>query len=308
MLSRGRRADWIPCTGIGDEHSDRIEEEKEIKMKKITVLILLVLMMASAVLPVMALIGGAEDFEHTNVGAIVLELPNYDDKLGRLCSGTLIHPRVFLTAAHCFTKLEEFPIYDDVPLYVTFEQYPLADDPDPTQYPTRYIPVDYRILHPDLSRTDGPPDAAPDFALVFLKDPVPSEKEIEPQALPARGYMDRVVSKLDHRTGRQDLELTIVGYGVQSRDLDPHYFDAIRKVGTVWLTVLKSDYIDTRERDGAIWYGDSGGPIFHLDKHGDEVIVGLVGGKGDGVSHCRLDTDSVLDWIKDTIDAHIPIE
>ena len=71
-------------------------------MKKTIVLFLLVLTLAVAVLPVSAIIGGEEDFEHGNVGAIMMEWPQFGNIVGRLCSGTLIHERALLTAAHCY--------------------------------------------------------------------------------------------------------------------------------------------------------------------------------------------------------------
>ena len=170
------------------------------------------------------------------------------------------------------------PIYDDVPLYVTFKQDPLTGDPDPDADPA-YMAVDHYLIHPDYSLYNDKLDIAPDFALVFLSMDVP--EEIEPQPLPVPGYMDRVVKKIEHRKGRQDLELNIVGYGIQAADVAPQSLDAIRKVGTVF------------------W----GGPIFFVHTLGAVFWGGLGGGMGGGMacgpamSHCRLDT-STADWIK----------
>jgi hypothetical protein len=56
---------------------------------------------------------------HPYVGALVSVLPSGEFKGQRipLCSGTLISPRVFLTAGHC----TDFLIQEDLPTYVSFD-------------------------------------------------------------------------------------------------------------------------------------------------------------------------------------------
>jgi hypothetical protein len=56
---------------------------------------------------------------HPYVGALVTVPPSGEFKGQRIpvCSGTLISPRVFLTAGHC----TEFLIQEDLPTYVSFD-------------------------------------------------------------------------------------------------------------------------------------------------------------------------------------------
>jgi secreted trypsin-like serine protease len=82
--------------------------------------IALAILLASGV--AQAIINGEPDKgpnAHPYVGALVSVPPSGECKGQRIpiCSGTLISPRVFLTAGHC----TEFLIKEDLPTYVSFD-------------------------------------------------------------------------------------------------------------------------------------------------------------------------------------------
>ena len=90
------------------------------------------------VLPVAAITWGEPDAEHTNVGAMVVDYPGYGPF--QWCSGTLIHPRVFLTAGHCTVDLDAYGIET---VWVNFHQDALNKK--------TLLDVEQVITHPDYN-------------------------------------------------------------------------------------------------------------------------------------------------------------
>jgi len=262
-------------------------------MKKIAVLIGLVIVLAVVVSPASAIIGGEEDYEHTNVGAIVMVWPQFgEDFIGRLCSGTLIHKRVLLTAAHCIPYIENQGIDIDQ-VWVTFDQDALAED-------ATYLDIDEIILHPEFNQNALD---SHDIALVILKKPVGG---IKPKLLPSLGYLDEVFDQIQSKKDPQIPKLIMVGYGSTSRSEVPdNLLDAKRHSGDTSLRALLDFEIkskDVSELDVSVCKGDSGGPGFHVNDQGDEVMVGV---RHQGSEQCtgtgfhyRLDTVSASEWIK----------
>jgi hypothetical protein len=262
-------------------------------MKKMTVMLALMLVLAFTVSPASAIMDGEPDTEHTNVGAIMMVWPQFDDIIGRLCSATLIHERALLTAAHCHTYIENQGIgYNQV--WVTFDQDPFADD-------AQHLEVEDFIVHPDFGTGQG----AHDIALVILAEPVVG---IEPEALPAMGYMNDRIKVLNGK-GRRGLDLIVVGYGgSQILDVPEILRDATRSTGTVSFEQLLLFEIKSSQNsdlgDVHTNYGDSGGPLFHVDRQGNEVLVGLLartGGSvwdGPAMFHFRVDTAIARDFIE----------
>ena len=158
--------------------------------------------------PAGAVNDGTDDFTHTNVGAIMLPLPNGQYIV--FCSGTLVHSEVFLSAGHC-TDFMEFLLsvgafsIDDV--FVTFEQTPtdvvLGVDPIPASWHA----VESVHTHPDF----GPPANAgdgskiQDMGLLVLKSPAAG---VTPACLPGGTVFEkRNNAALNTET------YTLVGYG-----------------------------------------------------------------------------------------------
>ena len=150
---------------------------------------------------------------HPYVGALV-SVPTSGEFKGQpipVCSGTLISPRVFLTAGHCTDLLMK----EDLPTYVSF---------DPTYKPgasqvTKGTPYAHpkpfsapRLTRPvPPRRLPGFPSDLPryDVGVVVLKEPVRMAKY---GALPDAGLVD---------TLKEGQRLTTVGYGSRHSKTPP---------------------------------------------------------------------------------------
>ncbi|MFN2237087.1 MAG: trypsin-like serine protease [Anaerolineales bacterium] len=280
-------------------------------MKKIIILLCLVLITAFLATPTSAIFNGELDTEHTNVGAIVIEWPeqysvNGDTIVGRLCSATLIHEQVLVTAAHCIQPLDIQEVsYDDV--WITFNQDATNIPEDPDNDPD-YLDVKSWKAHEDYEFQNR---NSHDIALVILADPVTEEMGIFPKALPDEGYMNNVHKNLKGKNSPA-IQMMVVGYGTTKNMSVPEYIeDADRHFGMVSLENLLPLYTITYQDDSLnnarTCNGDSGGPLFHIDQQGNETLVGLLstssGEYGDikceigNMFHYRLDTEDAQDWI-----------
>jgi hypothetical protein len=92
-------------------------------MKKLLVILAVLALLAAWTIPALAITWSEPDTAHTSVGAMVVDFPYYGPY--QWCSGTLVHPQVFLTAGYCTVDLEEYGI-DTV--WVNFEQYVLEGE------------------------------------------------------------------------------------------------------------------------------------------------------------------------------------
>jgi len=174
---------------------------------------------------------------HPEVGALLAQQA-YSDGTWEECSGTLIAPTVFLTAAHCYEGVSR--------VFVTFA----------TSYVAGTSTTYEGTWHgdPRYSQKQNDPN---DLAVVVL-DEAP---DITPAQLPAAGSLSKLPK------GQQ---FTSVGYGGQSVTNGPggktiHYEDVrYVAVGTLnattpaWLRISQN----AAHGDGGTCYGDSGGPNF----------------------------------------------
>jgi hypothetical protein len=242
---------------------------------------------------------------HPYVGAYVAK---FQGKLLPVCSGTLISPRVFLTAGHC----TEFEIEKDRPAYVSF---------DPT-----YKPGSSRL-------TKGTPYLHPKFCIPDPEDKVDCSPEIPTEALYAREYRyDVGVVVLEEPvrmatygtlpdaglvgTLKEGQRLTTVGYGANRFDLvskpplqpvflGDRYRATVRLLGiknpAVSDQLVKTTGVSLRGDKGKTsCYGDSGGPLFVGDQR---TIVGVTSFgiaplcRGPGY-YQRVDLPRVQKWVR----------
>jgi hypothetical protein len=206
--------------------------------------------------PVAAVIDGTPDGNlHPYVGGLVTNLGTEakPDWL-LLCSGTMVSPTVFVTAAHCTDLLEE----NDLPAFVTLDSEFDYLDPGTLYSGTMYTHPQYGVSFPDTF----------DIAVVELDGVGVSLADYAD--LPTVGYLDT----LSRQRGHKDLTLTAVGYGatgfLQKGINSVQVYDDIRRFTTVKFIGLRGGYSDgwnlkhsgNQGQDrSATCYGDSGGPV-----------------------------------------------
>lgn len=259
-----------------------------------------------------AIVGGEPDGDaHPNVGATVWINPPADrnfDVPRVQCSGTLIHPRVFLTAGHCTFNIqrrldEGLMTLDD--MRVNFG--PDVFDPDSSHE------IVAAITHPDYDDHQNNGDGAPpmaDIGVLILKEPV---EDVEPAVLAPEGlldFLDEIGALQAHPDGTPFI---VVGYG---RTHVPHTNpnpppDGLRRMAVSEFMDLIGGWLflsqNFSQGEGGTSYGDSGGPTFWIDPDtGEELLVGVTS-RGDaavvafGVAD-RTDTPRSLDFIDAVIE------
>jgi Trypsin len=184
--------------------------------------------------------GGPDGDGHPEVGALLAQHA-FSDGTWEECTGTLIAPRVFLTAEHCDEGVSR--------VEVTFAS--IFDRATSTTY--------WGTWHGDPAYSSSQSDPH-DIAVVVLDKAV---RGITPAELPAAGSLSGL-------TGSQ--QFTSVGYGAQAVTNGPggktfHYQDVrFVAVGTLnsvpgndaWLRISQN----ASTGNGGTCYGDSGGPNF----------------------------------------------
>jgi secreted trypsin-like serine protease len=225
--------------------------------------------------PASAITNGSPDGNgHPNVGALVADSV-YSDGTSTYCSGTLISPTVFLTAAHCDPGTSR--------TRVTFSS--AYQDGDRTYAGTFHADLSYRQAQSDPH----------DIAVVVLDKPV---KGITPARLPAAGSLANLPPSQ---------QFTSVGYGAYEVTNSPgghaYLYDDVRGVATGTLNSITPAWLrismNPSTGNGGTCYGDSGGPNFL----GTSGIVAATTITGDAVCRStnvdyRLDTTSARTFLK----------
>jgi hypothetical protein len=230
----------------------------------------LIIGVVSLVSPASAITNGTEDgTDHPSVGALV-GTTQYPDGTWSYCTGTLISPTVFLTAAHCGKEGQKTAM-------VSFSsRYALGTN----IYMGRYeADPEYRE-EADLH----------DIAVVVFATPIPG---IKPARLPAAGLLDRMKGDGTLKTSI----FTPVGYGSVTPTGNPndpkfHYSDTRRRT-TISFHKLTDNWLqlseNTANRDGGTCYGDSGGPNFLGGPTSDLLVATTISGDDDACKSTNVD-------------------
>lgn len=243
-------------------------------MRRLVLLFATVLAVLVPALPAAAITYGVEDgTAHPNVGGLVSPT-QYSDGTWIYCSGTLISPTVFLTAAHCGEDGER--------VAVTFDTAYQAGDP-----------VYYGTFEADPLYTHAQNDPH-DIAVVVFDSAV---EGITPALLPEADSLSGLA------VGQT---FTSVGYGAYEVTRGPgghtYLYDdvrmratgSLRAVNPAWLRIS----MNPATGDGGTCYGDSGGPNF-ID---DTDVIAAITITGDAICRAtnvvyRLDTESARSFL-----------
>jgi V8-like Glu-specific endopeptidase len=234
--------------------------------------------------PAQAITYGEPDGEgHPEVGALLAPTA-YSDGTWVACSGTLISPTVFLTAAHCAEP-------DVSRREVTFA----------SRFDRKKSITYWGTWHADPNYNQSQSDPH-DIAVVVLDGAV---RGITPARLPQEG-------SLSNLSGTQ--KFTSVGYGAQRVTNAPGgkqlYYEDVRWVGVGTLNTVTQAWLKISQNpshgDGGTCYGDSGGPNF-LGAGSSETnivagttITGDVWCRSTNVDY-RLDSASARDFLRNYV-------
>lgn len=209
-----------------------------------------------------AIVGGELDNGlHPEVGAVVV---TRGDDVGPLCSGVLISPTVFLTAAHCMTR-QQYRVTFESPFTKNSKMYEGKFHPHP-------------LFDPDRDRS--PYDPSPyDIAVIVFNNEV---EGITPARLPAAGLLDSM-KKAGELT--QATEFTAVGYGFLGYENGPGGQQRLpgqrtRRYAVSSFDALAPSYLHLSQNaatgDGGTCAGDSGGPNYlGAGDNETDVIAGI---------------------------------
>jgi secreted trypsin-like serine protease len=241
-------------------------------------IIVTVLVALTSVAPAAAITNGSPDGErHPNVGGLVSET-QYPDGTWLYCSGTLISPTVFLTAAHCGE--------DGTRVGVTFDS--AYEDGDRVYYGTFEADPLYNQAQSDPH----------DIAVVVLDKAV---RGIRPAPLPA-------ADSLSSLAGTQTF--TAVGYGAYEVTNGPgghqYLYNDVRMMATGTLNATNPSWLrismNPSTGNSGTCYGDSGGPNFL----GSTQTLAAITITGDTVCRAtnvvyRLDTESARTFLEEYV-------
>ncbi|HEX3541985.1 MAG TPA: trypsin-like serine protease [Acidimicrobiales bacterium] len=231
--------------------------------------------------------GTADGVTHPEVGALVGFFPPAGKSIA-YCSGTLISPTVFLTAAHCG--------FLGPTVGVTF---------DPTYTSSSIVYTGTFYADPDFKpsgNTEG--GTGEDIAVVVLDRPISG---LTPAALPTAGLLDQMKA---NGTLDQDTQFTAVGYGDSqftngpggqtTAHLQARYF-AVGSYNSLDASELHLSQNPATGNAGTC-NGDSGGPNFLGAGSGETAIIAGITVTGD--TYCkstnvdfRVDTQSARDFL-----------
>ena len=240
----------------------------------------------SLVGPASAVTNGDLDGEnHPYVGLMLA----HDGVSGWRCTGTLISPRVFVTAGHCTDGAIFATVYfeSDVESGIPGNGYPFNGGVNGVAFTSPdYIPAAFFVN---------------DLGVVVLNDDVDLPEYAELVTEPG------VLNAMKTKRGRQNQDFTAVGYGLQR--INPVFVEAerVRMVATPHLIQINTpgftgDFsllLSNNHSTGGTCFGDSGGPNFIGDSNviGGVTSFGINGNCAGTGGVYRLDRVHDLAWL-----------
>jgi V8-like Glu-specific endopeptidase len=219
-----------------------------------------------SVSPASAITNGTPDGAgHPSVGAMIGPKV-YPDGTWSYCSGTLISPTVFLTAAHCGQK-------DQKTATVSFSsRYQLGSGVYIGRYTADPQYTDASQLH--------------DIAVVVFSTPITG---IKPARLPTAGMLDRLQANGTLAAST----FTPVGFGAVAPEGQKFRYSDTRRRTSISFTRLTGTWLELSEnsakKDGGTCYGDSGGPNFLGGPTSDLLVATTISGDDDACKATNLD-------------------
>jgi Trypsin len=245
---------------------------------------------------------------HPNVGAL---LSDFGGGPVPVCSGSLIAPDVFLTAAHCIVVTNQFAEEEGVE-----PNFLVSFDSVLGEWPEGQVDLQNFDLAPGVTLISGEPffderfgtggASTPfDIGVVILDTPV----GIEPVDLPTEGYLSDLSAQHDLRTQR----FAAVGYGAVREDFTGGFANLLtdvvqRRVATQSAINLQKQWfllsMNPNTGSAGTCYGDSGGPHF-IDSVDPNLQVSITI-TGDAVCKAtdltyRLDTPEAREFLSEFV-------
>jgi len=265
-----------------------------------TLLVLLVSLVLAV--PLAAITWGQKDTGnlYPEVGDILV---TWGDQTVGDCTGTLIAPRIVLTAGHCAAKFKRYLASGAITdIRVSFDVEPFGAGA------TLYEVSDL-VPHPEFASLQ--PRSNPyDLGLVILKEQV---LRIDPAALPSSpGFLEQLLAdgRLGH--GTKSAKFTVVGYGAsllfppprpQWEDVRQFGYSEFRALLPAWLRMSQQG----RTGDQGTCYDDSGAPAF-WEQGGERTLVAITSwGDSPCVSsefNYRVDLPASLAFVNEWIEKY----
>jgi hypothetical protein len=241
------------------------------------VIVVLLVLQVIFIMPAQGITQAIPDEQNTysNTGVFGYRIPGETDIRYR-CSGILIDPTHFLTAAHCMAWL----VGTNFPIFVSFDPNIGEGLGEATVIEALSFTV-----HPLFGH-----DQANLYDLAIITLPYDSTSGLVPAMLSTASFLDEMAN-IELRA----VEFLSVGYGLQADWKGGPtllFWDGWRNYSFAPLMALTPTQIylnineDATEGGGAC-YGDSGGPIF-LPKKGQLILVGITTLRSD--RNCRAMT------------------